>query len=439
MLTETQVHELANAMMNSLGPGLSIDAGYTYLGQFIAHELLPETHPREERLTIPRMVTGRMDLESLYGGPSSRPLARGVFNSHYIGAPQDLERNDFTGVALIPERRNDENVVIAQLHRFLQRLHDTIVARKYGDTEEKARRLLTLLFQLIVVEDYLRQILEPRVFQSCFRRHERWLGFSPNTTPPEFSHACFRFGHSMVRNKYRGFPNEHGKMVTIGELFRTGQRLDPKFLVDWREFFGWPNPGEATQKAFPIDPFVVDAMSAVGPPQLCADDATATDKRTSVNVVEINLIAGIEAKLPPGIVYALSLLTAPNCADLVKTVGYVPVRELWPAFAKALAVRAPTVDIDNLPLWPYILNEAAVTQNCQRLGTLGSLICAEAIANAIASAHYSILRIEPYSIDTVLNSLGALGQELRTIQRDHEHLSTDGRTLSMRHLIEFVL
>src|ERR1044072_5562640 len=69
MLTQEQLQVLATAMtQKDKGSTRRIDAGYTYLGQFISHELVAAT-PRPGDPTLPRVVSSLLALDSVYGRP----------------------------------------------------------------------------------------------------------------------------------------------------------------------------------------------------------------------------------------------------------------------------------------------------------------------------------------------------------------------------------
>src|SRR5580765_7433627 len=116
-----------------------IPAGYTYLGQFIDHDLTFDPVSMLDRQNDPDALTNfrtpRFDLDSVYGrGPADQPYLydqeRGVGASgetglfFLLGAPvsadptfagPDLPRNG-QGRALIGDPRNDENLIVSQLH-----------------------------------------------------------------------------------------------------------------------------------------------------------------------------------------------------------------------------------------------------------------------------------------------------------------------------------
>ena len=80
----------------------SIPAGYTYLGQFISHDIVPKTNPRARG----RTVSPALNLDSVYGNLSSDELARyfddeGCFKHN--GQPFDVIRTHKE--ALIDQRK----------------------------------------------------------------------------------------------------------------------------------------------------------------------------------------------------------------------------------------------------------------------------------------------------------------------------------------------
>lgn len=424
MLNESQLLKLAEVMTASASSqvGQAIDAGYTYLGQFISHDSVPPTQviPGHSRTVLPHL-----NLDSVYGtGAQTATLldARGMFpiRRSTPKGPEDLPRID--GVPQIPELRNDDNVIVAQLHLFWQRLHNVIVDRRYATDVAEARRFVTLIYQLVVVEDYLRLVLAPSVFDSCFRFDERPLKLPAGSIPPEFALAAFRFGHSMVRPFYeRACPLRPD--INLKDLFQSGRNLDPTLEVNFRELFGWPVLENDVEDAMFIDPFVTGAMRQVPIPG-----------GGTINIAEKNLRAA--AGLPSGKAYVEKLLAGPRGPALRAAFGLTPLSHI-----DQLAEKLPAdlgITIDNLPLWPYVLVEAAQAGRGEHLGMLGSLICAEVLANAIAGAQNSIYRDGWRSVDEVLSGLGDLGTALQELRRKHANAGFSNRTFCMRHVIELV-
>lgn len=153
-----------------------------------------------------------------------------------IGALLDLgvvEANDFPESlrtsptfrqrAFIGDPRNDENLVVAQFHLALLRFHNAIVdwlrfkdshqERGPGELFEDARKIVRWTFQWLTVNQFLKRLLKEdvvdQVLQNGASLYRRRLegskgpyGLGEPYMPVEFSAACYRFGHSMIRHQY---------------------------------------------------------------------------------------------------------------------------------------------------------------------------------------------------------------------------------------------
>ena len=130
----------------------TIPAGFTYLGQFIDHDLTFDVTDVAlgENLSDDELRQARspsLDLDSLYGRGPRRPGSRKFYaadrahlkvgttaaaggrgneNRDLVGF--DLPRVTTIGApALIPDKRNDENLAVAQTHLAMIRFHNRIV------------------------------------------------------------------------------------------------------------------------------------------------------------------------------------------------------------------------------------------------------------------------------------------------------------------------
>ncbi|MEV6168640.1 heme peroxidase family protein [Streptomyces sp. NPDC051954] len=266
---------------DSGAPGTPIPAGFTYLGQFVDHDLtLDRTQVGlGDPVPVEDLVQGRspaLDLDSLYGlGPDHAGSARfyepdghlktgttlGVpFPPELPPANTDQKGFDLPRVGetvggtradqrapLIPDARNDENLAVGQLHLAFIRFHNRVLDRlaERGVPEHRAFRMAreTVIkhYQWILRTDFLPRIVDPEIVERVFtrgRRHFEVPGRSrPGdlpTMPIEFSVAAYRLGHSMVRTAYQwnsvfrvGGP---GGIGTLGLLFRfsgTAGNLTP--------------------------------------------------------------------------------------------------------------------------------------------------------------------------------------------------------------------
>ena len=128
-----------------------IPAAYTYLGQFVDHDLTfdPISHLRAtltgaQLRALVDFRTPRFDLDNLYGrGPDDQPYMyrkdgiRMLLGESMSGKPFDpgavqLPRGP-SGRALIGDPRNDENRIVAQLHAVFLRFHNRVVQKMGGN------------------------------------------------------------------------------------------------------------------------------------------------------------------------------------------------------------------------------------------------------------------------------------------------------------------
>ena len=205
-----------------------IPAAYTYFGQFVDHDVTLEANSAslpdlldpdlaplgrsQIRENIRNTRTAALELDSVYGPPAPRNGDRMEIGKVDESGGRPPGKNDFNDLPREPRRRlpehdraaltgdprNDENLVIAQLHVAFLRAHNRLVGQ--GKTFGEARRTLRRHYQHIVLHDFLKKIADPQIVDETIQenrvydpRDERFF------LPLEFSVAAYRFGHSMVR------------------------------------------------------------------------------------------------------------------------------------------------------------------------------------------------------------------------------------------------
>lgn len=402
--------ELVNKNADDSAAGDSdIQAGYTYLGQFIAHEITFDKTEEPLDGENAGYRSPQIDLDSLYGrGPDQerrfyQDAARLKVGETIAGIevrktfPNDLPREGFgsnqIGKALIPDPRNDENLAIAQTHLAFIKFHNKVVDALYlnGTPEEQlfetARKDVVQHFQSIILNDFLPKLLHERGSE-CLKPPHDLTVFKEDPKfglcmPLEFSVAAFRFGHSMVRDKYEwnfiqnsGF----GRPATINNLFRiTGfsgdlrgkPRLESDWIIDWRRFFdltgvNFPDDNRRSNKARKIDSsFSLRLEQIKGFPHVTKDSAHQS-------IVARNLLRGHACGLPCG----------EDVAEMIRLEGEF---RLTP---DQIGIESPLLK-GHTPLWYYILKEAE--HNNGKLGPVASFIIAETLVGLIKRSPYSIL------------------------------------------------
>jgi hypothetical protein len=237
---------------SSAGGQPPIPAGFTYLGQFVDHDLTLDATAVAlgQDVTVDELVDNRspaLDLDSVYGrgplnaqdrrfyaadriklktgttaavdlGPitNPNPPASGSTNVNLDGFDLPRVGTGATKAAqrepLIPDTRNDENLAIAQTHlafiHFHNRVVDTLATRGIPGILlfEAARGEVVQHYQWMLRHDHLPRIVDPAIVDDVFTHGRKFFEVFPAftaTMPIEFSVAAYRLGHSMVRGAYQ--------------------------------------------------------------------------------------------------------------------------------------------------------------------------------------------------------------------------------------------
>ncbi len=402
-----------------------IPAGFTYLGQFIDHDLTFDKTVGFPQIDDPELIeqarTPTLDLDSLYGlGPKLQPelydpaaqLNGAMFkigktdaapSSGGQGAPSipgsmphDLPRNGQT--AIIGDPRNDENLLVAQTHLAFLKFHNRVMmnmpqsggGKKSSKSKPidkqlsftKAKQLVTWHYQWIVLNDFVARITDPKVFADIRTNGRKFYKFSGRPFMPlEFSVAAYRLGHSMIRETYnynRVFSTDPGALTvaTLGLLFRfTGgggnAPIPSNWIIDWRRFFpvGDPKLLNITRK---IDTRLI--------PQLHQLPGFTPPEPNSLAVR--NLLRGSRVGLPSG-------------QDVAKIMSVKPMTPAELSLGtEGSIVRQHGFDKKS-PLWFYILKEASVLGGGKRLGPVGSRIVGEVFVGLVEGDPNSFISKQP--------------------------------------------
>jgi len=292
-----------------------IPAGYTYLGQFIDHDLTFDPNSSlQKQNDLEALVdfrTPRFDLDCVYGrGPNDQPymyrddnfflFGRRLTGSTFDKNVRDLPRNNpdplgsnrANARALIGDPRNDENVIVSQLQGIFMRFHNHVAAemiRKNPRVEFKdIQQMVRWHYQWVILHDFLPRILDLEVLKQVlpgYKRHRPFDDcFKPNLEifkwrksafiPIEFTAAAYRFGHSMIRPIYRLNSTLPGRfhIFSANPLDSlVGFREFPDvWAIDWRLYFPIekrPILGpDRVQPAYKMDTSIVNPLKTLPNP-----------------------------------------------------------------------------------------------------------------------------------------------------------------------------
>ena len=419
---DAKLQALASAMLDPDPQDTSLDnpkipGGFTYLGQFVDHDITLDLSSLSDRkrdpLGLRNFRTPALDLDNVYGlGPDGSPhlYERDAADPGLIGPKlligkninvdfggitgdfrNDLPRNP-QGLALIGDPRNDENLLVAQTHLAFLKFHNALCdhLQASGTPAEElfgaARRLATWHYQYLVLHDFVERLCGAGTVAKILHDGRKFYRFKTTPyMPVEFSVAAYRLGHSMVRQTYShnrvfdptdfnflfGFTGLSGQIV--GDLAPETptaplpvSALPSNWIIDWRRFYELDRPQNvAFNPTRRLDPLLVSELHDL--------------PNGGGNLAFRNLKRGVSLGLPSGQAVAEAMgIADPLTPEEIAT---------GPdgAAAKDNGLHEAT------PLWYYILKEAQVRHNGERLGPVGATIVSEVFVGLVHGDRESYL------------------------------------------------
>jgi len=353
------------------------DAVWPFFGQFVAHDITADRSPldparRPGRLTNFR--TPKADLECLYGsGPTGAPYlyektdpAKLLLAASGIDLPRNQE-----GIALIGDARNDSHLFVSQMQVAFATLHNRLVDRLRSDGADerelfdRARRSTTWLYQHIILREFLPQVVGSSLAAELVDEGPRFFEVRPDEPriPLEFAAAAYRYGHAQIRQRYQ-VNAQFGPVPLFPDLVGFGP-VHPEHAVDWSLHIG-----VSAQRAKRIDMRLARALIEL-PPEVSG--VSRGDGHSSLAVRD--LVRGRTVGLASGEAIARAMGIDPLDAEAV---GLAPLG--WR---------------DETPLWLYVLREADVLCDGERLGPVGGRIVADVLVGILDHDPESFRTLEP--------------------------------------------
>ncbi len=345
-----------------------IPAGFTFLGQFVAHDITADRslllhHARLQE--IRNFRSPRLDLESLYAaGPSGSPYLYDLDDpdKFLLGINERKELKDLPrnrqGRAILGDPRDDVHLIISQLHLAFLKFHNAAVdfLRAQGMPASRvfseAQRLVRWHYQWIVVHEFLPLTVGDELMNDILSNGLQFYQYDDAAyIPVEFADAAYRYGHSQVRALYT--LNDYGAK---GQVFPDCAGTCPvphDRAVDWRYFFqvDEQHPPQASKR--------IDTLLAHSLIDLPTSVVGVTDIPEEHSLAYRDLVRGEALDLPSGEAIAREIGAEPLSTE------EVGLRELgWSS---------------ETPLWYYILKEAEVRHNGEHLGAVGGRIVGEVL------------------------------------------------------------
>jgi hypothetical protein len=428
----TELGSLIGDLGRDTGPDSIIPAGYTYFGQFVDHDITLDVSSTidavQDAEKITNMRTPALDLDSLYGrgpaldpflyhfpsGPSTPPTAvkmqLGRNRDFGPGGPMDagnavavptnfdvprvlngtntsVTEPDSTFTAIIGDPRNDENVIVSQLHHAMLKFHNRVVdllitAAFPGDIFAETKKIVTHHYQWCVVHDFLPRICGAAAVNAAIGTVSAPIG-SAFRMPVEFAVAAYRFGHSMIRDGYilnSSLPPAVSTLQGIFDFIRVNRLpLFSNWAVDFNMFFNTAHPvGASFNNARKIDSVLASGLETLPGGSGIMGILAAR-----------NLRRGLAMGLPSGQAAATARGIPPLTA--AQLTSGLPLAEI------AVLNGNGGILLTKTPLWYYVLREAMVLENGNQLGPLGARIVAETFVRMLKRDGGSFMHVPGFT------------------------------------------
>jgi len=417
---------ITNPAVNGNNPPTNPDnpthtAGTTFFGQFLDHDM---TFDAGSTLGVPTSPFTALnsrnpyfDLDSVYGqGPVAtpqfyNPADFAKLNIGFGGIFEDLPR-DANNTAIIPEFRNDENMMIAGLHCAFILFHNHAVdyARSVENltdpTEvyQEARRLTLWHYHWLILNELLPLFIGPAMLSDILTNGPMFYkpALGQAVMPVEFQGACYRFGHSMVRPSYRAnlkgdngnpffglvFDPQIGNpiypaLTDPGDL-RGGFRA-PRRFIGWQTFFDFADGQIKRNKQ-------IDAK--ISTPLFQLPLGTIPTHQAPIALPQRNLLRQVTWSMPAG-------------QDVARVMDAEPLtpNDLSELKAYGLGLEKST------PLWYYAIKEAGLVPCTDvgkstggfHLGPVGGRIVGEVMVGLLKSDPNSWVYSQPGWTPTLQN------------------------------------
>src|SRR5215207_1244256 len=186
-------------------PNPALTSGFTFVGQFVDHDITFDTTLLSDQQSDPYATTNfrtpRYDLDAIYGqGPNANPqfydpadrdkfllvpttydmirtdtlkTSQVLYDVPRVGANDPAGRPE--GKAIIADPRNDQTLIVLQIHVAMQMFHNKLVdlMRKNGIPRsavfESARRLARWHYQWMVTHEFLPAIVGQTMADSVYK------------------------------------------------------------------------------------------------------------------------------------------------------------------------------------------------------------------------------------------------------------------------------
>jgi hypothetical protein len=365
------------------GTNPRIAAGWTFFGQFVAHDITHDRAPlqqHEEVSLLRNFRTPRLDLEAVYAaGPIGQPYLYDTEDPDKLLVVEDagtglldIPRNS-QGRGVVGDARNDTHVFVSQLQLAFLGLHNHLVddQRAAGvpadDVFQRAQSLARWHYQWLIMHEYLPLSVGEELVRDILTSGRRFYMPERPFVPVEFSDGAYRFGHAQISDRYS--VNVASPDVPLFPDLLGARPVTAQRVVDWPRFFAFPD-APVPQPSRLIRPHMTHELLQL--PTLLVGHV-ARPEVSSLAYRDLQRSRSVDM---------------PSGEAVARVMGLTPLSTAELGFDRAGWT-------GETPLWLYILKEAELEHAGRYLGSVGGRIVGEVLIGLIQLDPTSFLNGQP--------------------------------------------
>ena len=366
-----------------------LPSGFTFFAQFIVHDITHNSpNSLLKRTYLKNKSSPFLDLDSVYGSISNKNFMFEQGKFIYNCDLHDLPRNSL-GTPIIPDKRNDENYILAQFHllwlMFHNKLFDYLKNNNKNLTNDElftiTRKEVTYHYQWIIMNDFLPRLIDNRLLDNIYNEGNKIYNIDKENLyiPLEFTVATMRYGHFTIKEQYQICDELY---LNTPELLEYTKGKLPNKLINWTKFFKVvpdlpePNPSKIINAQIQKD---VNYMIATNYPEGLG---------TKKSLYLLDLKRSVQVGLTSGQKIAKHIGLEPLTLEQLKKYDYNNILGKHNL-------------LQDTPLLIYILKESEIITNGTQLTGVGGRIVGEVIIGLIKKDENSYINNnwKPYLLE----------------------------------------
>ena len=367
---ESYTHYSDNAIIDLVDTSnfnMDIPTGYNIFAQFMVHDMTFNSLGKitGDPASFINHETIQLDLHCLYGA------SQDVFYFHedkfiYNEDNNDLFRN-YHDKPVIPDKRNEENFLIAQIHILFMKFHNKLIDYYKPTIKSKlfqfVKQQVVFYYQWLIINDFLPKWVDKSIIDKI--RYNYQFIYNPHDNdalPLEWAVSAARSGHLNFPSHIKLSANN---IIEESQLHVLVDGILPSENIDWYGLFSTDLTVNDMNYCKKYDGKIIKDLANMihlpKPPDLPSEKN---------NLLLRNLLRSEQFKLASGQNYAKKFKIQPLSEDLLKSNDTDGLLE-------------KTFMTKETPLLLYIMKEAEIYKFGNKLTGLGGMLFTEPIISIL--------------------------------------------------------